>query len=74
MLREKEEFKRSLGFWLWELTEKGFKKMGQQFRARRSVLFCIGVHEVLLGNVVGGGTKLSTREEFSRKVLVERQI
>ena len=48
--------------------------MGQQFRARRSVLFCIGVHEVLLGNVVGGGTKLSTREEFSRKVLVERQI
>lgn len=63
-----------MGFWLWELTEKGFKKMGRQFRGRRSVLFYIGAHEVLRGNLVGGGTKLSIKEEFNRKVLVERQI
>ena len=63
-----------MGFWLWELTEKGLKKMGWQFRGRRSILFCIGAHEVLLGNLVGGGTKLSIREEFDRRVLVERQI
>lgn len=56
------------------MTEKGFKKMGWQFRGRRSVLFCIGAHEVLLGNLVGGGTKLSIKEEFNRKVLAERQI